>query len=100
MHLTLRRLLLLPAMLLLVGYLYGQTAVVTGTITHRNGSPAVNVTVSVSGLAGLTDVRGRYRVSGVPYGSQTLKILQNNKVLKQVSVNVNAAAITHNEAIP
>ena len=96
----LSRLLLVLATLLLVGNLYAQTAVVSGTIAHRNGNPAVNITVSIAGRASLTDVRGRYRVLGVPYGSQKLRILQNNKVLKELAVNVNAAAITHNETIP
>ena len=100
MRLPLHRFLLVLATLLLVGNLYAQTAVVSGTITHRNGTPAVNVTVSIAGRASLTDVRGRYRVVGVAFGSQTLRILQNKKVLKELAVNVNAAAVTHNETIP
>jgi len=100
MRLPIHRFLLVLATLSLVGSLYAQTAVVSGTITHRNGKPAVNVTVSVAGLASLTDVRGKYRIPGVPFGRQTLRILQNRKVLKQLIVNVNATAVTHNETIP
>ena len=100
MRLPVQRFLLVLATLSLVGSLYAQTALVSGTITHRNGKPAVNVTVSVAGLASLTDVRGRYRVPGVPLGRQTLRVLQNGRVLRQLLVNVNAAAVTHNETIP
>jgi hypothetical protein len=85
---------------LLVGNLFAQTAVVSGTVAYRNGNPAVNVTVSIAGRASLTDVRGRYRVPDVPFGRQTLRILQNRKVLKELVVNVNAAAVTHNETLP
>jgi hypothetical protein len=87
-------------MLLPVGNLYAQTAVVSGTITHHNGNPAVNVTVSIAGRASLTDVRGRYRVLGVPFGRQTLRILQNGKVLRELVVDVRAAAVTCNETLP
>jgi hypothetical protein len=100
MRLPIHRLLLVLATLLLVCNLYAATAVVSGTITHRNGDPAVNVTVSIAGRASLTDVRGKYRVLGVPFGNQTLRVLQNKKVLKELALTVNAAAVTHNETIP
>ena len=100
MRLPLHRLLLVLATLLLVGNLYAQTAVVSGTVTNHNGSPAVNVTVSIAGRASLTDVRGKYRIVGVPFGRQTLRILQNKKVLKEVALNVTAATVTHNETLP
>jgi hypothetical protein len=100
MRLQIHILLLVLATLLLVGSLNAQTAVVSGAITHSNGVPAVNVTVSIAGRASLTDVRGRYRVPGVPFGRQTLRILQNRKVLKELVVNVNATAVTRNETLP
>ena len=100
MRLPIHRLLLVLATLLLVGNLYAQTAVVSGAITHRDGSPAVNVTVSVAGRASLTDVRGKYRVLGVPFGRQTLRVLQSKKVLRTLVVNVSAAAVTQNETLP
>jgi len=100
MRLPIHRLSLVVATLLLLGNLYAQTAVVSGTIAHRSGNPAVNVTVSIAGRASLTDVRGKYRVPGVPLGRQTMRILQNKKVLKQLVVNVSAAVVTQNETIP
>ena len=103
MRLSIHRLLLVLAILttlLPVGNLDAQTAVVSGTITYRNGTPAVNVTVSIAGRASLTDVRGRYRIPGVPLGRQTLRILENRKVLRELVVNVNAAAVTCNETLP
>jgi len=100
MRLPIHRLLLILATLLLVGSLYAQTSVVRGTITRRNGNPAVNVTVSIGGRASLTDVRGRYRVPGVPLGRQTMRILQNGRVLRELVVDVNAAAVTQNETLP
>ena len=100
MRLPIHRFLLVLATLLLVGNLYAQTAVVSGAITHRNGNPAVNVTVSIAGRAGLTDVRGRYRIPGVPFGRQTLRVLQSKKVLRTLVVNVSAAAVTQNETLP
>ena len=103
MRLPIHRLLLVLALLatlLLVGSLYAQTAVVGGTITYRNGNPAVNVTVAIAGQASLTDVRCRYRIPGVPFGRQTIQILQNRKVLRALVVNVNAAAVTQNATLP
>jgi len=100
MRLPIHRLLTVLATLLLLGSLYAQTAVVSGTITRRNGNPAVNITVSIAGRASLTDIRGRYRVPGVPLGRQTLRILQNGRVLRQLVVDVNAAAVVRNETLP
>jgi len=100
MRLPIHRVLLVLTTLLLLGNVYAQTGVVSGTITRRNGNPAVNVTVSIAGRASLTDIRGRYRIPGVPLGRQTLQILQNRKVLRELAVNVNAAAVVRNETLP
>ncbi|MBZ5726418.1 MAG: carboxypeptidase-like regulatory domain-containing protein [Acidobacteriia bacterium] len=86
--------------LLLAVSLYGQTAVVTGAVTRRNGAPAVNVTVSVGGRAGLTDVRGRYRIAGVPFGRQTWRVTHAGRVLREVQIEVSGAVVTHDERLP
>jgi hypothetical protein len=54
------------ATLLLAEGLYAQTSMVIGTITYRNGSPAVNVLVSIGGRYRYRDVGGRYKLDGVP----------------------------------
>ncbi len=86
--------------LLLAASLYGQTAVMTGAVTRRNGAAAVNVTVSIAGRAGLTDVRGRYRISGVPFGKQVWRVTQGGKVLREIQINVGASYVTHDEKLP
>ncbi|MBV8841591.1 MAG: carboxypeptidase regulatory-like domain-containing protein [Bryobacterales bacterium] len=81
--------------------LFGQqTAVVTGTITRRNGDPAINVTVSVGSRHELTDVRGKYRIAGVPYGNQKLQITEGKRVLHQTTLDIRQPAIQFNQRLP
>lgn len=51
------------------------TGQVTGTVTGDDGSPlsGASVTVQGTGIVGLTDADGRYTLTGVPAGQQTLQ---------------------------
>lgn len=96
-----RRSLFLSAPALLAAALFAQqTAVVTGTITLRNGEPAVNVTVSVGGRHELTDVRGRYIISGVPYGNQKMQIIEGKRVLHEATIPVRSPKVQYNQRLP
>jgi len=81
-------------------FLYGQTAMVSGTITRRNGEAAVNITVTIGGRHRLTDVRGRYRLPDVPYGRQTLEISEGKRILFRTSIEVKGPSVVHNEKLP
>ncbi len=78
--------------------LQAQTATVSGTIT-QNGAPAVDLRVSIGDKFSFTDVRGRYRIADVPFGTHTMRIARGGTVLTEVTVNVNQANVTVDVAL-
>jgi hypothetical protein len=85
---------------LLVANLHGQASVVTGTITYRNGKPAVNVFVSIANQYKYTDVGGRYKLDGVPQGRQHMIIKRDATLLWEGDVTINGKATTVNKVLP
>ncbi len=73
--------------------LHAQTATVLGEVFNRNGQPAVNLTVSVGPKFAFTDVKGRYRILGVPFGEQILQISRQGKKLKQLKVVIHKPSV-------
>jgi hypothetical protein len=76
--------------------LFAQNGVmVIGTIVHSDSAPAVNVYVSIAGVGSYTDVRGKYRLDGVPPGPQRMRVEYPRGVLldKPVEVTVPMAHI-------
>jgi hypothetical protein len=47
---------------------------VTGTVTYEDGKPAAGVTIGVDGLSmtAVTNVQGKYTLTGIPSGEQTV----------------------------
>lgn len=88
------------ALILLMVVLYAKTATVLGTITRKDSKPAVNVLVSIANQSRYTDVGGRYRIDGVPVGSQKLTVSSGGKVLLEVSVNVRDQMSVFNLKLP
>jgi hypothetical protein len=87
-------------LILLMVVLYAKTATVIGTITRNNNTPAVNVLVSIAGQYRYTDVGGRYRIDGVPVGSQKLTVSSGGKVLLEVGVNIRDQMSVFNLKLP
>ena len=73
--------------------LHAQTATVFGEVFYRNGQPAVNLTVSVGRKFAFTDVKGRYRIPGVPFGESVLQIRRQGKKLKQLKVVIQKPSV-------
>lgn len=90
----------IAALVLLALNLWAQTAIVSGTITRRNGDPAFNVTVTVAGRHQLTDVRGRFRITGVPYGRQSMQVHEGKKILLEIPLDVDRPSVVRNERLP
>jgi hypothetical protein len=91
----------LAVTLLLLGTnLRGQTSTVIGTITYRNGKPAVNVFVSIAHGYRYTDVGGRYRIDGIPQGKQHMMIKSGRNVLWEGDVMISGTTATVNRVLP
>lgn len=73
--------------------LHAQTATVFGEVSYKNGQPAVNLTVSVGPKFAFTDVKGRYRIPGVPFGDQMLQVSRHGKKLKQLKVVIQKPSV-------
>lgn len=77
-----------------------QTSTVSGTITYRDGKPAVNVFVSIGGRYRYTDTAGRYLIYEVPQGGQRMLIKRGTVVLWQGDVTVSGARLTIDRTLP
>jgi hypothetical protein len=78
-----------------------QSATVTGRITDAQSKPRVNVTVSIAGKVGFTDIRGVYRIKGVAWGNQLpMQIKRSGKVLKATKIDVRSSIVTRHERVP
>ena len=91
---------LAAVILLLAADLHAQSSTVIGTITYRNGKPAVNVFVTIGGRYRYTDVGGRYKIEGVPQGRQHMTIKLGQRILWQGDVNISGAFATVNRTLP
>jgi hypothetical protein len=85
---------------LLAAVVHAQGSTVIGTITYRNGKPAVNVLVSVGRGYRYTDVGGRYRIDGVAQGSQHMVIKNDRKLLWEGDVNIAGGVVTVDRVLP
>ncbi len=87
-------------LLLLAANLRAQTSTVIGTITYRNGKPAVNVFVSIARGYRYTDVGGRYKIDGIPQGKQHMMIKSGRNVLWEGDVMISGTTATVNRVLP
>ena len=91
---------LVAALLMSVRLAAQQTSTVTGTITLRDGKPAVNVFVSIGGRFRYTDGAGRYLIYEVPLGKQRMIVKHGTTVLWQGDVTIAGARATVNKQLP
>jgi hypothetical protein len=86
-------------LILILAVLHAKTATVIGTITRQN-RPAANVLVLIGGQYRYTDVGGRYRIDGVPFGRQKVKVSSGGKVILEVDVDIQNAVSVVNLKVP
>ena len=84
----------------LVTILNAQTTIVTGLVTRRNKTPAVNYLVAIGAQARYTDVRGRYRIDGIRPGRYKLRITKDGRLVRDGDVDVRGPAMTLNFDVP
>jgi len=77
-----------------------QTSTVSGTITYRDGNPAVNVFVSIGGRYRYTDGAGRYLIYEVPQGKQRMFVKRGTTVVWQGDVIVRGARASLDRQLP
>ena len=80
--------------------LRAQTSTVTGTISYRNGRPAVSAFVSIAKQYRYTDVSGRYKLDGVPQGRQHMVVKRDSTVLWEGDVTINGTNAVVNKILP
>src|SRR6058998_3944863 len=82
------------AVALWAGAAWAQSGTVSGTVTDSTGAPVSGAEVRVDGtmIHGLTDGQGRFTLSGVPAGSQTIRALLLGYKSARRSVTVEAGA--------
>ena len=91
-------------LLVCVGFAYAQTRTVTGTVSNADdGQPAIGASVIVKGtsIGAVTDVDGRFVLSGVPASATTLEISSIGMVSQEVPIRptVNVALETDHETL-
>jgi hypothetical protein len=77
-----------------------QTSMVIGTIRNHNGTPAVNVLVTIGTQFRYTDVSGRYKIDGVGQGMQHMTVKRGQRVLLQQDVAISGASVTVDQVLP
>lgn len=82
-----------------VSIAYADTATVMGKITAEDNKPLVKVIVSIGDKFKITDIKGRYRIKNIPYGSHTMQIKRKGEVLKEVEIEVNKGKVKHDEEV-
>ncbi len=68
-------------------------ATVYGRIQWGNGRPVVKAVVQIGEQYDYTDVDGRYRLKGVPYGRHKFRIYYNRRLRREFDLRVNAPRI-------
>jgi len=86
--------------LLLGGQALAQASTVIGTVTYRNGAPAVHILVSIGQNYRYTDAGGRYKIGGVPAGRQHMICKQGSTVLWQGDVVIAGSQVVVNKKLP
>lgn len=101
-------LIILLAVCIFVPNLYAQSAapvekksvsIVIGKITHKDGSPAVKVSVAIGDKFSYTDIRGNYRIKNVPFGRHNIQIKSKDKILKEEEIHIDKPRIKYNGVI-
>jgi len=69
------------------------SATIYGRIQWGNGRPVVKAVVKVGNVYDYTDVDGRYRLKGVPYGRHKFRIYYNRQLRREFDLRVNAPRI-------
>ena len=97
-------LILMLSLLASVGLAFAQTRTVTGTVTSaEDGLPAIGASVMVKGttIGAVTDVDGRFVLTGVPANATTLEISSIGMVTQEVPIRatVNVALETDHETL-
>jgi hypothetical protein len=87
-------------LLLLEGQGLAQGSTVIGTITYRDGKPAVHILVMIGNSYRYTDVGGRYKIDNVPPGRQHMVCKQGSKILWQGDVDIAGSQIIVNQKLP
>jgi len=77
-----------------------QGSTVIGTITYRDGKPAVHILVTIGNSYRYTDVGGRYKIDNVPPGPQHMICKQGSKILWQGDVDIAGSQMTLNQKLP
>ena len=77
-----------------------QTATVFGVISRQNNQPATRVLVSIASKIAYTDDGGRYRIDGVPLGTQPMLVSSGGKVLLNTTVRVASNPLMIDQKLP
>jgi hypothetical protein len=88
------------ALLLIALTLQGQTTTVYGMIVRRNHQPAIRMLVSIARRIAYTDNSGRYRIDGVPVGTQRMQISSGRTELLQTDVVIRGSQQRIDKEIP
>jgi len=87
-------------LLLLQSRVLAQASTVFGTITYRDGSPAVNILVFIGQGYRYSDVGGRYKIEGVPAGLQHMVCKRGPTILWQGDVHIAGAQMKLDQRMP
>jgi hypothetical protein len=77
-----------------------RTSTVFGTITRQNNHPATRVSVSIARKIAYTDDGGRYRIDGIPFGSQEMQVSSGGRVLLRIIVNISSSTQRIDRRLP
>jgi hypothetical protein len=91
---------MISLLLLLEAQSLAQASTVIGTITYRDGKPAVHILVMIGNSYRYTDVGGRYKIDNVPPGRQHMICKQGSTILWQGDVDIAGAQIVLNQKLP
>ena len=91
---------MLVLLLLLRGHVLAQTSTVIGTITYRDGRPAVHILVVIGPGYRYTDGGGRYKIDGVPTGRQHMVCKRGSAILWQGDVEIVDSRTIVNKQVP
>jgi len=71
-------------------------ATVMGKVKGRNNKPLSRVVVKIGDKTSFTDVKGSYRIKGVPFGNYTVNIKRAGKVLEKKEAQIDKPRIKLN----
>jgi hypothetical protein len=82
------------------GQAVAQSSTVFGTITYRDGRPAVQILVVIGPNYRYTDVGGRFKIDGVPAGRQHMICKRGAAILWQGDVQIAGPQMMFNQRLP